>query len=216
MSPKVKLYDNILQSSTNPREIFSVNYLWTFLHSCQNTPSLHVCRSVLLVFEEIFQPILNSIRNPKKQLPKGDRYSMSAVFPRVSLMCTVSFGDWSEWSWRTRPREHPRLCWYSCLPWGSTTAPEERDQINDLRPWHLVSSLFTFHQTEEVVALTAELSWVQSQSCWLYPTGLYSLNDTDYLSGACLIWCRPWTFSWNWPNMTKSDHIGHEEDHLRY
>lgn len=80
-----------------------------------------MCRSVLPVFEDIFHPILNSICNPKKLLPMGNRYSMSAVFPCVCLMCTVSFGDCSEWYWRTRPHEAP-----DCV--DTVAYPEARQQ----------------------------------------------------------------------------------------
>lgn len=196
--------------------IFSVNYLWLFLHSCQNRPrSARVSLCAACVWRNF--PAHSELHSqPQKAAPQGRSLLNVCCFS----LCLLDVHGQLWWLFRVvlanETTWSPRLCWYSCLPWGSTTAPEERDQINDLGPWHLASSLFTFPQTEEVVALTAELSWVQSQSCWLYPTGLYSLNDTDYLSGACLIWRRPWTFSWNWPNMTKSDHISHEEDHLRY
>lgn len=55
-----------------------------------------------------------------------------------------------------RTTQSPTSCWYSCLPWGLTTAPEERGQRSGSGPWHWPSSPFTSLWTGEVVALTAE------------------------------------------------------------
>ncbi|KAI4801109.1 hypothetical protein KUCAC02_000035, partial [Chaenocephalus aceratus] len=55
--------------------------------------------------------------------------------------------------------------------------------------------------TEEAEALTAELR-IQFQSCWPYPTGLYSPNWTMIIylrHGRCLIRCCLGTSSWKRP-----------------
>lgn len=143
-----------------------------FICTCAVRRRLHLKHS--------FQPDSELPSRPRKSRPpEGDSYSASAVFSP----CLLDARSWLRWPFRgvwvnETARSH-RSCWYSCLPRGSTTAPEERGQRNGLGPWHWPSSLFTSPQTEGVAALTAELR-VQSQSCWLYPTGLYS----DYLPAA--------------------------------
>lgn len=127
---------------------------------------LHVC---CLHLKHRFPPTLNSIPDPKQPPSNSDSYSDSAVFsPRMLDVRSHLWWLFRE-VWQKRGHSEPQIVLIQLLlPWGLTTAPEERGQRNGLGPWHWPSSLFTSRQTEEVVALTAEPR-VQSQSGRLNP-----------------------------------------------
>lgn len=109
-----------------------------------------------------------------------------------------------------RTTQSPTLCWYSCLPRGLTTAPEERLQRNGSGPWCWPSSPFT-----------SPLDWrgPGSHSWALSPVPDPPVPSYwPLFSSRTLIICplggSPlWNESWNVRRHVTG--VSHEEDHQR-
>lgn len=105
--------------------------------------ALHVC---CLHLKRRFQSILNSSADPwgrsplRPPLPRRRQlFSVCCFSP--CLLDVRSQLQWLLGGVRlNRTTQSPALCWYSCLPRGLTTAPEERLQRNGSGPWCWPSS----------------------------------------------------------------------------